>query len=107
VKEVGYRGAFETYLIHGGPEWPWPLGITPQSAFEAHSVKGDRIPLGVPWPPPHRVALSPEESRLKLAAVRAHATHLADVPPGPLLQERDYLESFVKSEEVFWPAAPK
>lgn len=106
VKEAGYRGGVETYLIHGGPEWPWPPGITPRSPFEAHPVKGERIPLGVPWPPPVRVALSPEESRLKLAAIRAHATHLENAPEGPLARERDYLESFVKSEEVFWPADP-
>jgi len=107
VKEAGYRGAFDTYLIHGGPEWPWPLGITPQSRLEEHLVKGERIPSGVSWPPPRRVPLSPEETRFKLAAIRAHATHLADAPPGPLRQERDYLESFVKSEEIFWPAATR
>jgi LmbE family N-acetylglucosaminyl deacetylase len=107
IKAVGYDGAFETYLIHGGPEWPWPPGITPESRLEAHPVKGERIPLGVPWPPPHRVPLSPEEARFKLAAIRAHTTHLAGAVQGPLVQEREYLESFVKSEEVFWPAVVK
>jgi len=67
-------------------------------------VKGEQIPLGVPWPPPRRIALSAEESRVKLAAIRAHATHLATATEGPLAHERSYLESFVKSEEVFWPA---
>jgi LmbE family N-acetylglucosaminyl deacetylase len=107
IKAAGYDGVFETYLIHGGPEWPWPQGITPQSRLEAHEVKGERIPLGLPWPPPHRVPLSQEETRFKLAAIQAHATHLAGAPQGPLAQEREYLESFVKSEEVFWPAPVK
>jgi len=107
AKAAGYEGVLETYLIHGGPEWPWPRGITPQSGLEAHGVKGERIPLGVPWPPPFRIALSPEEVRLKLAAIQAHASHLAGAVEGPLVQEREYLESFVKSEEVFWRADPK
>src|SRR5436190_3667010 len=102
VEASGYAGALQTYLIHGGPEWPWPLGIAPESRFEAHEVKGERIPLGVPWPPPQRVALSAEECRFKLDAIRAHATHLTATSDGPMAQERAYLESFVKSEEVFW-----
>ena len=102
VERVGYRGPVETYLVHGGPEWPWPAGITPQSPLEAHEVKGERIPLGVPWPPTRRVPLSAEDARRKLAAIRAHSTHLADATDGPMAHEKAYLESFVKSEEVFW-----
>jgi LmbE family N-acetylglucosaminyl deacetylase len=104
AEAAGYAGPIDTVLIHGGPEWPWPLGITPESPFEAHEVKGERIPLGVPWPPPRRIALSAEERRLKLDAIRAHTSHLGGAVEGPLLHERTYLESFVKSDEVFWPA---
>lgn len=107
VAAAGYTGAFETYLIHGGPEWPWPKGVTPESRLEAHEVKGIRIPLDVPWPPPSRIALTPEEIRVKHAAIRAHATHLAGALEGSFAEEREYLESFVKSEEVFWPADPR
>lgn len=106
VERTEYRGAFDTYLVHGGPEWPWPLGITPGSPFEAHEVKGERIPLGVPWPPARRVPLSPGEVAKKLEAIRAHATHLPAGSKGAAREERDYLESFAKAEEVFWPAAP-
>jgi LmbE family N-acetylglucosaminyl deacetylase len=102
VRATGFNGAFETYLIHGGPEWPWPAGITPESPFEVHRVKGESVPLGMPWPPPHRLPLRPEEQKLKLSAIRAHATHLAGALKGPDAEERDYLDSFVKSEEVFW-----
>jgi LmbE family N-acetylglucosaminyl deacetylase len=101
---AGYAGPIDTYLIHGGPEWPWPLGITPEARFDAHLVKGEQVPLGVPWPPPRRIALSAQERRAKLDAIGAHATHLAGALEGSLAQERAYLESFVKSEEVFWPA---
>jgi LmbE family N-acetylglucosaminyl deacetylase len=104
AEEAGYAGPIDTYLIHGGPEWPWPLGITPELPFEAHVVKGEQVPLGMPWPPPRRIALSAEERRIKLSAIRAHATHLATATEGPLAHERAYLESFSKSEEVFWPA---
>ena len=107
VQSTGYQGAFDTYLVHGGPEWPWPRGITPRSAFEAHEVKGERIPLGVPWPPGRRVPLSPDEVARKLEAIRAHATHIPAGSPGAAGEERDYLESFAKAEEVFWAASPK
>jgi len=104
VAASGSAAVFETYLVHGGSEWPWPLGSTPESPFEAHDVKGERIPLGVPWPPSRRVPLSPDDIRVKLAAIRAHSTHLEGAAEGPLAHEKKYLESFVKSEEVFWPA---
>jgi LmbE family N-acetylglucosaminyl deacetylase len=107
VQVAGYQGPLDTYLVHGGPEWPWPLGITPQSRLEAHPVKGERVPLGVSWPPPRRVSLSEEEARFKLSAIQAHSTHLAGATAGPLAEEKRYLESFVKSEEVFWPAVLK
>jgi len=102
ARATGWTGEFDTYLIHGGPEWPWPLGSTPGSRFDAHEGKGGRIPQGVSWPPPRRVPLCAEEASLKAEAVRAHLTHLADVSSGPLAEERRYLESFVKAEEVFW-----
>lgn len=104
VRRTGHRGVFDTYLVHGGPEWPWPLGITPDAPFEAHEVKGERIPLGVPWPPGRRVPLSPGEVARKLEAIRAHATHLPVGGQGAAREERDYLESFAKAEEIFWPA---
>jgi LmbE family N-acetylglucosaminyl deacetylase len=102
VAETGYSGAFEAYLIHGGPEWPWPPGMTPDHPFAVHEFKGKTIPLGVPWPPSRRVALSPEEARAKEQAIRAQASHLPADAEGPMKEEKAYLESFVKSEEVFW-----
>jgi LmbE family N-acetylglucosaminyl deacetylase len=104
VQRAGHRGAFDTYLVHGGPEWPWPRGITPGSPFDAHEVKGRRIPLDVPWPPGRRVPLSPEEAAKKLAAIRVHASHLPAGSQGAAAEERDYLESFAKGEEIFWPS---
>lgn len=102
IETTGWTGEFDTYLIHGGPEWPWPLGSTPGARFEVHESRAGRIPQGVPWPPPRRVPLSAEEIGVKAKAVQAHLTHLAEVSSGPMAEERRYLESFVKSEEVFW-----
>ena len=107
VTAAGYEGAFETYVIHGGEEWPWPKGATPESPFQSHDVKNERIPLGMPWPPPHRIPLSTEDQRLKQAAIRAHATHLEAAVQGPDAEERKYFDSFIKSEEIFWPLNPR
>lgn len=97
VKAVGYTGPCRTYLIHGGPEWPRPKGATPGALLEA------RASVGLPWPPPFRVALTPEEAEAKRRAILAHSTHLEGVEEPALAEERVYLESFVKAEEVFWP----
>src|SRR5579864_4460621 len=29
AQQVGYKGAFYTYLVHGLPAWPFPPGVTP------------------------------------------------------------------------------
>ncbi|MFP5115250.1 PIG-L deacetylase family protein [Bacillaceae bacterium C204] len=96
VQATGYRGQVYTYLIHSGPdtEWPWPRGITPRLPFEAHEYKGERIPSFVPWPPPVRVPMSEAEAIRKLNAIRAYRSQLAT--------DREYLESFIKKEEIFW-----
>jgi LmbE family N-acetylglucosaminyl deacetylase len=103
AEQAGYRGPLDTYLVHGGPEWPWPAGSTPEASLEAHEVQGVRSPRGVPWPPPLRVRLSPDEVRSKEQAVRAQASHLVGSLSRALEEERAYLQSFVKAEEVFWP----
>lgn len=102
VELLGYPGEIDTYLIHGGPEWPWPLGSTPELHFEAHEVRGAPSPRGVPWPPSRRVPLTPAAAEAKRKAIVAHASHLAGAVDRTLKEEREYLESFVKSEEVFW-----
>lgn len=102
VDKTGYRGEMDVYLIHGGPQWPWPAGATPGSPYAAHDVNGVRIPQGIAWPPSRRVALTPEEAAVKGKAIAAQASHLTPDAPAPMQEERAYLESFVKSEEVFW-----
>jgi LmbE family N-acetylglucosaminyl deacetylase len=102
ARTVNFRGEFLTSVIHGGAQWPWPKGITPESKLESHEVNGVRVPSGVEWPPPRRIALSPEDAARKLAAIRAHSTHLTNATEPALIAEREYLESFVKAEEVFW-----
>jgi LmbE family N-acetylglucosaminyl deacetylase len=100
AKATGFKGELRTYLVHSGPglEWPWPIGATPQTAFESHAVGGATYPLGVTWPPPVRVPVTSAQSALKLRALAAHVSQW-DLP-----LDRVFLESFVKSEEVFWTA---
>jgi len=97
---IGFTGTLRTYLVHSGPglEWPWPVGPTPQTAFESHTVGGATYPLGVTWPPPVRVPVTSAQSALKLRALAAYASQW-DLP-----LDRVFLESFIKSEEVFWTA---
>ncbi|MCX7803771.1 MAG: PIG-L family deacetylase [Planctomycetota bacterium] len=92
---TGFRGEIFTYLVHssdGG--WPTPRGADPDAPFETAIVSGRRSPADVPWPPPDRRPMSREDSTAKLRAIRAYSleTRLAG----------GYVESFVKSEEVFW-----
>ncbi len=93
VADVG--GKLFTYLIHSADgSWPNPRGANADMPFEARIVDGRRIPGGLPWPPPDRRPMSHEESALKLRAIHCYALEMQIA--------RDYAESFVKSEEIFW-----
>lgn len=111
VAVASYHGKFYTYLNHAGPgaenEWPWPHAITPLLPFAAHQFKGEQIPRGLPWPPPRRVTLTPDQAQKKLEAIRAHLSRENDASKKLMPGEREFLESFVKSEEIFWPGGKK
>ncbi|WP_144555971.1 PIG-L deacetylase family protein [Bacillus sp. X1(2014)] len=103
IKVLGYKGRVHTYLIHSGPdsEWPWPQGVTPRDPFAHHEAldfKGIPIPRFVPWPPPERVPLNEDVALQKLKAIRAYRSQLVD---------REFLQSFTKSEEIFWGMEPR
>jgi LmbE family N-acetylglucosaminyl deacetylase len=93
---IEYAGDLLTFVAHSGPNecWPWPNGAAPHSGFEQHEVEGITYPIGARWPPPVRATLTASECAVKLQAIRAHASQCA--------VDGEYLESFVKSEEVFW-----
>jgi len=97
AKQVGYKGAFYTYLVHGLPQWPFPPGVTPNRPFESRKVDGEVAPRGLPWPPPRRVPLTPEQAQRKLKSIQAHNIPVVGMP-----EHQSEMESFVKSEEVFW-----
>ena len=102
AKQVGYQGGFYTYIVHGLPAWPFPTGVTPNQLFESRKVDGKVAPRGLPWPPPRRVPLTPEQAERKLKSIRAHNIPVVGMP-----EHQAEMESFVKSEEVFWtPLAP-
>jgi LmbE family N-acetylglucosaminyl deacetylase len=93
---IGYSGELLTMVIHSGPgeRWPWPNGSTTRSGFEQHEIDGTMYPIDVGWPPPVRVPLTAAECEVKLKAIAAHVSQCA--------VDGDYLESFVKAEELFW-----
>jgi LmbE family N-acetylglucosaminyl deacetylase len=93
---IGFARDLFTFMVHNGPDecWPWPPGATPSSRFEQHAIDGTVYPSGARWPPPIRVPLTTTECAVKLRAIAAHGSQYAI--------DGDYLESFVKAEEVFW-----
>lgn len=103
AKEVGFKGAFYTYLVHGLPAWPFPAGVTPNHPFESRKVNGEAAPRDLPWPPPRRVPLTLAQAERKLKSIQAH-----NIPVTGMPDHQGEMESFVKSEEVFWtPLAHK
>ena len=107
VAVASYQGDFYTYLIHAPAgaenEWAWPHAITPLQPFAVHQFKGQQIPQDLPWPPPRRVPLTPAQAQEKLAAIHAHLSRENAASKKLMPDERGFLESFVKSEEIFWP----
>jgi LmbE family N-acetylglucosaminyl deacetylase len=97
ARQIGYKGGFYTYLVHGLPAWPFPPGVTLDRPFESRKIDGEMAPRGLPWPPPRRVPLTPEQAQLKLKSIQAHNISVVGMPD----HQRE-MESFVKSEEVFW-----
>ena len=97
AKQARYNGAFYTYLVHGLPAWPFPAGVTPDRPFESRKIDGEVVPRGLPWPPPRRVPLTREQAETKLKSIQAHNIPVVGMP-----EHQSEMESFVKSEEVFW-----
>jgi len=91
---IGSSVRLITYDVHGGAYWPWPAGPTPLQPLESHLAAGVSYPIDMQWPPPIRVPLTQQESALKLRAIMAHHSQWSI--------DRAYLESFIKSDEVFW-----
>lgn len=93
---AGYSGERLTMVVHSGSaeRWPWPSGATSSAGFEPHEVDGTTFPMGVRWPAPVRVPLTAAQCAVKMRAIAAHASQCA--------VDREYLESFVKAEELFW-----
>jgi LmbE family N-acetylglucosaminyl deacetylase len=86
-------------IVHAGPCWPNGRGTTePCPAIVTHDL-GSPVPL-LPDPyasylPPERIAV-PDAAR-KLAAIGAYRSQLGDDP------DHDWLTSFARADEPFWP----
>jgi len=55
---------------------------------------GERVPAGIPWPPDDRRLMTRAEAATKLEAIHAYTIEMQ--------LDKHYIESFVKSEEIFW-----
>jgi LmbE family N-acetylglucosaminyl deacetylase len=102
IRKTGYRGELYTYLIHGGTglEWPWQRGLTPYLPFAPPHAKNKQTKFALPWPPPKRIFLTPAQKHLKLLAIRCHKLIMMD--PAREAEHEANMESFVKSDEIFW-----
>jgi len=105
ILKTGYHGEFYTYLIHAeeGLQWPWPSGVTPNSPFEPPHAENQQVRFTLPWPPDKRIFITAAQAHLKLLAIRCHRLTMSH--PSADAAHEAYMESFVKSGEVFWPSA--
>ena len=107
ILKTGFHREFYTYLIHAeeGLQWPWPSGVTPNLPFEPPHAENQQARFTLPWPPDKRFFITAAQAHLKLLAIRCHKLTMPD-PAGDAAHEA-YMESFVKSDEVFWQPALK
>ena len=61
-----------------------------------HTADNVTYPVGVPWPPGVRIPLTPDEAGTKLRALKEDRSQFVEQ------FDADLLESFIKSEEIFW-----
>jgi LmbE family N-acetylglucosaminyl deacetylase len=107
ILKTGFHGEFYTYLIHAGEglQWPWPSGVTPNLPFEPPHGENQRAGFTLPWPPEKRIFITAAQAHLKLLAIRCHKLTMLDATVDAAHEA--YMESFVKSDEVFWQPALK
>jgi LmbE family N-acetylglucosaminyl deacetylase len=91
MSRVGSKARLLTFLVHaGGDRWP-----DPNPVYETKEIDGVVYPKGVAWPPPIRTPITPQEAEAKRHALKKHASQWQ--------LDGEYLQTFVKTEEVFWP----
>ena len=92
---ANFEGEIYTYLIHSvSGTWPWPRGASPEKPYGLHIEDGLQIPNGIDWPPQIRCPLTPAMVAIKTLAIHKYELEMN------LCGE--YIESFIKSEEIFW-----
>lgn len=91
---TAFDGDSFQYLIHAetAQSWPLPRGVTPTQDFAASLALSPNLH----WPPKFSQAVSLAENEKKLAAIHAYASQLR------VTGEREYLQAFIKAQEVFW-----
>lgn len=92
MQTTGSKARLLTFVVHAGHD-TWP---DPGPQYETKTINGVVHPRGVSWPPPIRIPITDHEVEVKRQALMKHASQWA--------LDHAYLGTFVKSEEVFWPA---
>lgn len=92
ARDAEYRGDLYTFVVHAGADVHWPAR---GPLFESTNVDGVEYPVGLNWPPPIRLPLTPRELEMKRTALTAHASQWT--------LDHKYLGKFAKTEEIFWP----
>jgi LmbE family N-acetylglucosaminyl deacetylase len=86
IGEVEKAPRLFTYMVHSGGSNAWP----PAGPLYEQGTLNPRVP----WPPPIRIPLTPDQTAAKLRALKAHASQW--------MLDHEYLGRFAKTEEVFW-----
>ncbi len=102
IKHSRYSNEIYIYVVHGGNDkcWPFPRGKTPNEKMEQIKSNGNILPAFVPWPPSMRLPVDNALNEIKLQALYCHDSQFCNNT------DREYYESFIKSEEIFWQIDP-
>lgn len=103
IKQAGYSNSIFIYIVHGGDDrhWPFPRGMTPTKPIEQIQRPGNILPASAPWPPSHRIGISGSSIDAKSKALACYKSQFSND------QDREYYESFIKNEEIFWQIDPR
>lgn len=103
IKYSGYLQNIFIYVVHAGDDsrWPFPRGATPLLPIEQINHLGQTLPVDAPWPPSHRHAMNSAAVDAKCGALACYESQFIGEA------DREYYESFIKCEEIFWQIDPR
>ncbi|NTS76272.1 ChbG/HpnK family deacetylase [Catenovulum sp. SM1970] len=102
AKAAGYQGVLNTYLVHAkDPDatWPYPLKPDFKGLFVQQKNANGTVPANLIWPPQKRTPLTEQQAIQKQQMIESFNVEMQTAA--------EYMLSFVKGEEVFWPESVK